>query len=314
VQFSVDGSDDGSPVTVSAADPTAQVVLPASLSDGQHDVTATYSGNDSTAGSSAEQTLTVNPAAPTTTSTTTALSPSSVTAGRPSTFTATVTPTPDAGTVQFDIDGQPFGAAVTVDPSTGKASSGSITLPQGSYTVAATYSGSTLFTTSATSETVKASLAAGAKPPTITASLRSAHAKTRYGWYRSPVKVSFTCKAGTSPLTKAGCPKPVTLRTSGAALSVTGTVTDTDGQHRSVTVHIKLDRSAPTVTIKGFKNGASYRTAPTVSCHATDALSGVASCSLHRTRKGNTVTYTAVATDKAGNVTRKHEHYLLITG
>jgi hypothetical protein len=51
-------------------------------------------------------------------------------------------------------------------------------------------------------------------------------------------------------------------------------------------------------------NGSYFGTAPTVRCRATDALSGVASCALaHRTR-GSHETFSAVATDRAGNTSR----------
>ncbi len=58
-------------------------------------------------------------------------------------FTATVTGTPTpAGTVQFLVDGQSFGAAVAIDPMTGVATSSAIaTLAVGSHTITANYSG-----------------------------------------------------------------------------------------------------------------------------------------------------------------------------
>ena len=83
--------------------------------------------------------------------TTTAVVPSAspATVGDPLTFTATVTPalgsSPAAGAVQFRIDGNDFGAAVTLDGS-GAATSPSISnLPLGNHTVSAVYGGDASF-------------------------------------------------------------------------------------------------------------------------------------------------------------------------
>lgn len=137
-------------------------------------------------------------------------------------------------------------------------------------------------------------------PPKITASLSSAKGKTR-GWYRTPVTISFTCTVGGAPL-EADCPGPVTLTGDGRAQSVTRRVTATDGQSATAVVGgIDIDRTRPTVKIKGVRKGKVYRRAPKGRCIARDQLSGVASCKLKKRRKGKKVTYTAKATDKAGN-------------
>ncbi|MEU4116797.1 Ig-like domain-containing protein [Kitasatospora sp. NPDC028055] len=62
--------------------------------------------------------------------------------GQPVTFTATVVPTPDGGTVTFKVDGTQLGSPVPVDTTTGKATSAAISsLTVGDHTVEATYSG-----------------------------------------------------------------------------------------------------------------------------------------------------------------------------
>src|SRR6185503_1883868 len=85
----------------------------------------------------------VPPASPTTTSLSSNLNPSSV--GQSVTFTATVASgggTPD-GTVQFAIDGNDVGSAVTLVG--GQAQLITSTLTVGNHSVQATYSGSSTF-------------------------------------------------------------------------------------------------------------------------------------------------------------------------
>ncbi|HEY4278811.1 MAG TPA: S8 family serine peptidase [Conexibacter sp.] len=140
--------------------------------------------------------------------------------------------------------------------------------------------------------------------PTITARLSSAHKETRFGWYRSAVTVRFTCTADSSPLVGA-CPKKVTVTRNGAKLrAITRTVTAADGGTGSVTVRgLKIDRVKPSVKITRARNGVTHRgTLPKTRCVARDALSGVVSCKLVKRVKGMTITYTATASDRAGNV------------
>ena len=67
---------------------------------------------------------------------------------------------------------------------------------------------------------------------------------------------------------------------------------------------IRIDRTGPTVRIRGVR-GADGGKPPKGVCVATDALSGVASCTIsHRVRKDRVV-YVAVATDEAGNVAKR---------
>ncbi|MFB7445937.1 Ig-like domain repeat protein [Streptomyces mirabilis] len=62
--------------------------------------------------------------------------------GQPVSFTATVVPPPDGGTVTFKVDGTQLGSPVTVDTTTGTATSDSIaTLSPGTHDVDAMYSG-----------------------------------------------------------------------------------------------------------------------------------------------------------------------------
>jgi hypothetical protein len=145
--------------------------------------------------------------------------------------------------------------------------------------------------------------------PQITARVTSAHG-TRHGWYRTPVTVHFTCTTHGAPLTRP-CPSAVTLRHSGRGQSVTRTITATEGGTHTVKVrHLDIDRVKPHVRVRGVRDGAVYTgTAPRPRCVAHDALSGVASCHVVVHKHKRTLTYRAVATDRAGNKRRVSGHY-----
>jgi hypothetical protein len=235
-----------------------------------------------------------------------------------STYTATVQPDPPGGgtptgSVTFFVNGSPVGTSplgpdgtatfrATSSPSQRAASSHAASASQ----VTATYSGDAHFEGS-----TSPSAGAGGRPPTIKASVTSAHPKTAAGWYRSPVTVTYTCTAGSAPFAAPGCPQPVTLRHSGAAQSVTATVRDTDGGSASVTVSpINIDRTPPVdVRLHGAAFGATYSYAQrhrTLRCSARDRLSGVASCIVRTTaeRHGRfvVVRYVLTATNNAGGI------------
>jgi hypothetical protein len=169
--------------------------------------------------------------------------------------------------------------------------------------VAVAVRGATVYAADTTTSTLDA-----VAVPTLTATVSSKHAKTRFGWYRSPITVRFACHAGTSPL-KSKCPPAVKVTKDGRRHLVVGTVTSADGGRATVRLVLKLDRTKPTVQVKGVTNGATYSTAPTLRCKAHDALSGVASCRITRSHHGQRVDYVATAEDRAGNVARTHGSY-----
>ncbi|HWJ63214.1 MAG TPA: Ig-like domain repeat protein [Acidimicrobiales bacterium] len=136
VQFTVDGTPLGGPVAVSGGTATSTEL--AGLTRGGHVVEAVYSGDATYASStSGPVSFTVTRRA---TTTTVSVDPSSPERGEDVEFTAEVDPTPGGGTVQFRVDGAPFGSPVAV--SGGSATSPSTDdLTAGDHTVSATYSG-----------------------------------------------------------------------------------------------------------------------------------------------------------------------------
>jgi hypothetical protein len=144
--------------------------------------------------------------------------------------------------------------------------------------------------------------------PTITAAITSG-TKTASGWYSGPVTVSFTCADTLSGV--ATCPDPVVLSANGAN-SAGGTATDKAGNTATATISgINIDNENPTLTTADVNvQGSTYTlgSVPAPTCTATDSFSGVASC-IVTVAGGNangvgTFSYTAIATDKAGNTSK----------
>lgn len=230
------------------------------------------------------------------------------------TITATVTPqapgtlTP-SGTVSFTLDGTAVGSQ-TLD------ANGIAVLP---YTVAPGRSHQLTATYAGTSDIAGSVGSAQRSDPTITAQISSKYPPTRYGWYRSPVTVTFTCTAHGASLAQP-CPSPVTLTQNGAGQSVTASVTATDAGSSSVTVSgINIDQVAPVVRIAGVRAGSDYTGNPIpISCTGEDLLSGALGCTVTTNRTpsadGWIITYTAQCQDRAGNVGVATGRYNLVTG
>jgi hypothetical protein len=298
IQFKVDGVNLGSPVSLSngsATSPSLSTLSGFPLGAGSHGVEADFVPADVTKFGAALNTagFTVTKTA---TTTALALQGSSAVATVAAVGPGSGTPT---GAVSFTRDGVAIGSA--------QLSNGVATLTglaAGAGNVAAAYAGDSNFTGSSGST--------ARQMPTIVATVSSATAKTSFGWYRSPVTVSFTCTTNGSPLT-AACPAPVTLANSGAAQSVTKTILAQDGGAATAVVNgINIDRGRPSLWVEGVVSGQHYASAPTVSCVGADSLSGIASCTVAVGHASHGVVhYTATATDKAGNVKTGRGFYFL---
>jgi hypothetical protein len=226
------------------------------------------------------------------------------------TFTATVgagpgvpgTPTPPTGTVVFSQGSTTLGSE-TLDGN-GEATLTTSTLPVGTHTITATYSGDETLagSTGTVTHTVEP---ADTTPPVITPTVTPASPDGTNGWYRSNVSVTWTVVDSESAFTTTGC-APATLDADGSLTSSCSATSAGGTSSESVTV--KRDATAPTITplvTPGAPNGANgwYVTAPTVSFTCADVTSGPPSCSGPTTLASSAVaqTVTGSATDGAGN-------------
>jgi hypothetical protein len=153
-------------------------------------------------------------------------------------------------------------------------------------------------------------------PPTATPSL-SATANAA-GWFHTNVDVSWVCADTLSGV--ASCPSTSAL-TQAAPGPVVGSAKDNADNAVTVTVPaVKIDTTAPIVTILGVTDGGNYAlgAAPVATCSATDDLSGVAGmCTVSVSGPASgagAFTVTATATDVAGNVGTAKVTYQVASG
>ncbi len=286
VRLAVDGAEPGDAVPVDT-DGKAELPVPAGLGAGGHDVTVTFTPDDATtyAGSSSSTTLAVGQAM-----TRTQLTVRSDEASVEVSAVAPGAGTPE-GTVVFTVDGTP---SAPVELRHGRAVLPG-TVASGAE-VAAEYSGDDDFTGSSDSTS--------RQDPTISADVSSEQSISPYGWYRTAVTVSFTCEAGSAPLSADGCPAAVTLSDEGASQSVTRTVTAEDGGIATASVTgINIDTTAPQVSTLFATDGDRFfaGSVPPAGCVGVDELSGVWGCAGILDRQGSKLRFDAYAVDRAGN-------------
>ena len=138
-------------------------------------------------------------------------------------------------------------------------------------------------------------------PPIISASISPL--PNAAGWNNSNVTVSFTCSDKTSGV--AFCPAPISLTTEGANQVISGTAMDLAGNAAMASVTVNLDETPPNIfgVINPPPDAAGYNSsAVTVNFTCTDAISGVASCSLPVSISNEGTTQVpGMVTDIAGN-------------
>jgi hypothetical protein len=297
VQFTRNGADLGSPVPVTGGTATSPSVT-TGAAPGSYQVRATFEPAQATVYASASAVAVTSVVSRASTIASLHVSAKSISATVAAVGPGAGTPT---GSVTFSVGGKVVGSASL---SGGIATLDSKVPAGAAHVVAASYGGEADFTGSSAST--------NRSDPSITAQLSSSRPRSRDGWYSTSVRVKFTCTAHGAALIGA-CPSPVTLAGSGGGQSVTRTITATDGGATTVVVSpISIDRTRPHVGVAAVRSGATYLgTPPTPRCRATDALSGVASCVLrvhkHVSGRGldiTTVSYTAIATDRAGSTRR----------
>ena len=140
-------------------------------------------------------------------------------------------------------------------------------------------------------------------PPSITANISGTLGNN--GWYTSSVSVTWTVTDAESDVTSTGC-DPTTLSADTPGQTVTCSATS-DGGSASESVTIKIDQTAPSVSLTG--NAGSYTVDQTVGigCAISDDLSGIASQTCNGA-SGAAYTFgvgshavSASASDNAGN-------------
>jgi PKD repeat protein len=124
------------------------------------------------------------------------------------------------------------------------------------------------------------------------------------GWNNTDVTVSFACAGGVPPLQ---CPATQTVSTQGANQSISGTVTDANGQTASTSITINLDKGQPVITAAVFPpadgSGVVIANAASVTFACSDSLSGVANCPRPTTlTNAGLQNISGTATDFAGNM------------
>lgn len=206
------------------------------------------------------------------------------------------------GSVVFTADGVEIGTAPL-------GADGVASVPdvaRSSDSVSATYLGSGDHLGSA------GSVARSRTNPTITATVTSRRPVSEFGWYRTPVKITFECTVGSAPLV-GGCIGPVRLTENRRGVNpISAAITAEDGGTARVDVAgIRIDRTDPSLTVRGAKNGRTYESKRELRCVARDRLSGVDRCKLRQKVRGDVVRFRAVAFDKAGNRTVVRGRYFL---
>jgi hypothetical protein len=262
------------------------------LAGGDHTVDAVFTPTDPDyATSDGSSSLTVDPAS---THTSLTVRSSHIIAHVTTTSVATLYL---AGDVDFEVDGKSVGHAAIENGTAVLAH----TVPSNkTHHVVASFPGSADFAASGAST--------ARRNPKVTATATSRIPKSSYGWYRTPVTVSFTCKPTGTLVSR--CPKPVTLTRSASGQSVSRTVRQTNGGQATVTLGpINIDRIKPHVAAAGVRDGGTYDRKQHVRCVAHDALSGIASCSVTQTTHAHITRYRVVATDRAGNTATVRGRY-----
>jgi len=143
IQFQDNGLDIGSPPTLNAY---GQATFTDSvLAVGAHTITEVYSGDANFIGSNSNSITETITQVPTATVLTSSPNPSG--ANQSVTFTATVSPVPDGGTIQFEDNGNNLAEPFSVNAS-GQATYATSALSVGTHTITAIYSGDTNFLSS----------------------------------------------------------------------------------------------------------------------------------------------------------------------
>ncbi len=237
VHFAIDGRQTST--SLLAAAQASALIVTTGLASGQHNVTATFSG-DTNYQASVSNSVTFTIAGPTVASTTLLmLSPSSAVQGTTITLTTSVSPTTPAatGTAQLLLDGNAYGQPTMLAAATATFQLPTTTLQPGPHTLQMLYSGDTLYLPSSSAV---ATLDLTAPIGSFTISSTAAAMTVSRGGTSQPVTLSanavdgfnstitFVCSAGLpSGATCAFTPATVTPTPKAAAPTTNVTITTT---------------------------------------------------------------------------------------
>jgi hypothetical protein len=142
--------------------------------------------------------------------------------------------------------------------------------------------------------------------PVVTATPdRAANAN---GWYNAPATFNFSGNDGSGSGVVKCDPAKTYSGPDSATASVTGTCIDKAGNVGSATANLKYDATTPTVTYTGNAGTYTLDQIVSITCKPSDNLSGIASSTCANitgpayTFAASTNTFSASATDKAGNI------------
>jgi hypothetical protein len=134
-----------------------------------------------------------------------------------------------------------------------------------------------------------------------------------YGWNNSSVTITARTNDGGLVGVDASSIGPRLTRlgneTSGTPVDIAAS--DLLGNRTLTSLTIRIDKTPPTVSVSGVVNGANYilNGVPPAGCLASDALSGIDSCTGHAPGGVGMRTYNADAFDRAGNSASAHVTY-----
>ncbi len=186
---------------------------------------------------------------------------------------------------------------------------------QGIDTVAATTKLANLEVAS-NSTTVDWQPALDATPPVITPTITGT--RGAFGWYTSPVTVSFAAADPESGVASTNGCDTVTFSVDTPSASITCTATNGVGLKNSDTEIVKIDQTAPTVGFSGNAGTYSIDQTVAITCSANDAMSGVASSTCANVNGPawslgvGSHTISASASDVAGNVGSSSTRYTVV--
>jgi hypothetical protein len=320
-----------SPANGAGVSDAAHVVVRGTVADGQTDVTVTVNGQAATVAADGTWQVTLNLSGSASPTTVTATATDAV--GNSAASTISVVTAPPAISLTSPLPGALVGtrivslsgasgtaASVTVNGTSAALSGGNWLLTGFDLGADGSHTLTIIGTNGAGGTTIAPVITSDTTPPAVTAAV--APLPNAAGWNKSVTTVTFTCTDATSGI--ASCPSQVVVSVETASQTVSGTAADNAGNHAPASATVKLDKSAPIVSVTAPASGTTVTSsALSISGTVSDALSGIAgvtcnqgiaatltngtfTCNVVLVAGDNTITVTA--TDVAGNTAATTTH------